>query len=615
MSGEDDVLLGRLALSAGLVSREKLDECMQNMVASPGRTLADIFLEKRYLSEKQVTLLRDIQGEAHAQAAAPAIATPPPPPPAAKATAPPAPPATLHPPTPIAGVPRPAGVRQTATATASRKPNLFGKLVLQKGWATPAQLETCLGELEELERRGVQKQLGEILVEKRLLTTVQVQELLAEQDRSIVRCEGCGARYNAAGVDPSRDLKCPKCGATLVNPKRLTHPGVDAILYRDGSSSDDLLGKTIGGCKILDRLGRGGMATVYKGKHVGLNKFMAVKILPPASSRTKSMMERFIKEARAAAKIEHPNIVQVYDVDTQEGYNFILMQYVEGESVQDVLARDGKFDEREGTRVMRECAKGLDAAHKASLVHRDIKPDNIMITSKGEVKLADFGLAQEVQASGKVGTAVVAGTPYYMSPEQWDGRNVDARSDLYSLGITFYLMLTGKRPYDGASPIDLMKQHLTAKPSSPRKLVTSLSDGICAIIGKLMAKDPKARYQSADELLRDFDRMAQGLDPLAMKSMTGKTVECPFCSSLNPEKSKKCSVCGEYLMEQKIEVLLLDDEVLCPKCNSVQRKGAEACSECGARFCKRCRVKLAVKEGYCGGCADFRTRVTKKPGT
>ncbi|GEM_PF-5249652 len=592
MAGEDDVLLGRLALSAGLLSRERLDECMQNLAASPDRALAEILLEKHYLSEKQISLLREIQGEAANAQAAP---VPPP-------VAPPSPPT----PPPMQAVP--------ATVVPARKPNLFGKLVLAKGWATAAQVDACLAELETLERRGVQKQLGEIMVEKGILNTGQVQELLSEQDRTIVRCDGCGARYNAAGVDPSRDLKCPKCGATLVNPKRLTHPGVEAMLYKDGTASDALLGKAIGGCKILQRLGRGGMATVYKGKHLGLNKFMAVKILPPTSARTKTMLERFIKEARAAAKIEHPNIVQVYDVDCQQGYNFILMQFVEGESVQDVLARDGKFDERMATQIIRECAKGLDAAHKVGLVHRDIKPDNIMITTNEGVKLADFGLAQEVQASGKTGTAVVAGTPYYMSPEQWDGRNVDARSDLYSLGITYYLMVTGKRPFDGASPIELMKAHLTGRPSSPKKIVNTLSDGVCSIIGKLMAKDPKGRYQSAEELLREFDRVSSGLEPLAMKAMTGKTVECPFCSSLNVQAAKKCSVCGEYLFEQKIEVLLLDDEVLCPKCKSVQRKGSDTCGECGALFCRRCKVKLAVKQGYCAACADFRTRVIKPQG-
>ncbi len=208
MAGEDDVLLGRLALSAGLLSRERLDECMQHLAAAPGRTLADILLEKHYLSEKQITLLREIQGEAaNVQASSVPPAAPPP-----------------SPPTPP---PMPA---VSATIVPARKPNLFGKLVLSRGWATPDVVDKCLAELEALERRGVQKQLGEIMVEKGILNTTQVQELLAEQDRSIVRCDGCGARYNAAGVDPSRDLKCPKCGATLVNPKRLTHPGVEAML-------------------------------------------------------------------------------------------------------------------------------------------------------------------------------------------------------------------------------------------------------------------------------------------------------------------------------------------------------------------------------------------------
>ncbi|MBI5369380.1 MAG: protein kinase [Planctomycetes bacterium] len=491
----------------------------------------------------------------------------------------------------------------------TRPMSLFGKLILRRGWATEAQVTEALRLQQESELAGKARQVGEILVERGVLSVNQVKELLAEQNKAILKCEGCGTKYNVTGLEPGRTIKCMKCGANLVVPKRIVSPGVEGSVHLH-PVGDPLLGKVLGGCKILSKLGKGGMASVYRAKHLGLDKMYAVKILPPASAENSELITRFVSEARAMAKIQHPNIVQVHNVAREQGYNFIVMDLIEGRTLTDTLAESGRIVADEAQRIVAEVARGLAVAHKHGIIHRDVKPDNIMISAKGEVKVMDFGLAQDVQPSasaktvaGNVG-AMIAGTPYYMSPEHWTGKNVDARSDIYSLGVAFYFILTGHKPFVANETLQLMQMHAKQKPESPRKYSDSLSDGLCAVVLKMIAKKPADRYQTGEELVKDLERIKSGLEPLAARGLGGPTLECDFCNTLNPATARKCSVCGEYLNKQtgEIDVLLMDDEFHCPKCKNVEKRGDAECSKCGSAFCPHCQVAIAVLEGYCKAC-------------
>jgi serine/threonine protein kinase len=199
------------------------------------------------------------------------------------------------------------------------------------------------------------------------------------------------------------------------------------------------------------------------------------------------------------------------------------------------------------------------------------------------------------------GKTVIAGTPYYMSPEHWTGKSVDGRSDIYSLGVTLYKVLTGVYPFEGNTPQILMKQHVKDRPRSPKALNPNISDGLSAIVGMMMAKNPATRYQNADELLADFDRLDSGEDPTAMVK-TGKTVKCPFCGTVNPAHERKCTICGEYLLTKGVEVLLIDDEFQCPRCKAVMKKGQMRCGSCETVMCARCKKRPAGETGFCRAC-------------
>jgi predicted Ser/Thr protein kinase/outer membrane biosynthesis protein TonB len=273
-------------------------------------------------------------------------------------------------------------------------------------------------------------------------------------------------------------------------------------------ADDPLIGKELGRCLIQRKLGQGGMGAVYLAQHPGLNRAVAIKVLPGDLAGTPEFRERFIREARLAARLEHPNVVQVHDVGHEQGYHYIAMQYVEGKSLDAWLKERKKLTAGEALSMTKRIAAALSAASKLGIVHRDIKPHNILISKDGVVKVADFGLAKDEDANRSISEpGVVMGTPYYMSPEQAKGENVDHRSDLYSLGATLYHMLTGKRLFDGGgSPVSIvMKQAGDEQPVPARQLEPSIPEPVDAFLSKLLQKNPANRFQSADEVIRALD--------------------------------------------------------------------------------------------------------------
>jgi eukaryotic-like serine/threonine-protein kinase len=286
----------------------------------------------------------------------------------------------------------------------------------------------------------------------------------------------------------------------------------DTIVVPSSPGLDDQL---LGEFRLLRRLGRGGMAEVYLAEQTSLKRQVAVKVLRDDTVTDENHLRRFKQEAKAAAVLNHPNIVQVYVIGEQEGTHFIAQEYVQGWNLREYLSRQGLPTAAEALQIMIQVAAALQAAAEAGIVHRDIKPENIMITRKGEVKVADFGLARLTRGDDRVNltqVGVTMGTPLYMSPEQVNGGDVDQRSDLYSFGVTCYHLLAGKPPFDGQTALSVAVQHLNNEPAVLSQRRPDLPRSLCAIVHQLMAKDRNKRYPDAQSVLTDLRQVARSLD-------------------------------------------------------------------------------------------------------
>jgi len=269
------------------------------------------------------------------------------------------------------------------------------------------------------------------------------------------------------------------------------------------AAADAMLGRTIGGCRIVATIGRGAMATVYKAMQISLDRLVALKLLDEGWTADERAVPRVFREARAAARLVHANVVQVYDVGVDQGLPYFVMEYVEGETLYDRIRREGRIPADPALEIVRQAAMALMRAQEFGIVHRDIKPANIMLSLRGEMKLADFGLAKaiadtSVTRSGEMGGL---GTPYYMSPEQVEGRPLDVRSDIYSLGATFYHMVTGRPPFQGSSTAAILMAHVSEPLVPASRAEPAVPRAVSDLIGKMMEKDPRDRYLSARALI------------------------------------------------------------------------------------------------------------------
>ena len=270
----------------------------------------------------------------------------------------------------------------------------------------------------------------------------------------------------------------------------------------------DLTEKKLGEFQLLRPLGSGGMADVYLAEQTTLQRYVAVKVMKPTlmAHSGLDMVARFKQEAMMAAGLNHPNIVQVYSIGEQEGLHYIAQEFVEGKDLATILKGRSNPDIASALHVMRQVASALKASGQAGIVHRDIKPENILVTKKGEVKVADFGLAQLGESNTKK-KGVTMGTPLYMSPEQISGRELDPRSDVYSFGVTAYQLLCGETPFKGNSPVAIAMQHLKNPPPPLTEKNPALPDVLCRLVHRMMAKRRSLRYQSADEVLEDLKKL------------------------------------------------------------------------------------------------------------
>jgi len=337
----------------------------------------------------------------------------------------------------------------------------IGRMVVEQRLATQQEVEECLSLLAKLAREQSQQTLADVLVQQGVVTRRQIQRLK--------------------------------------------------------KSIEETRGTEIPGYLLERQLGAGAMAVVFRAKQLSLDRTVAIKVLPKKLSENPDYVARFYKEGKAAAQLNHANIVQAFDVGEAGGYHYFVMEYVEGHTLYDELA-DGKvFSEPEALRVIIQVARALEHAHSQGLIHRDVKPKNIMITKDGTVKLADMGLARAAAdveaAAAEAGKAY--GTPYYISPEQIRGEvKIDFRADIYSLGATLYHLVTGRVPFEGPTPAAVMHKHLKEPLIPPDHINTSLSSGLGEVVEVMMAKDRDRRYPSTGDLLLDLEAIANGEPPL-----------------------------------------------------------------------------------------------------
>jgi serine/threonine protein kinase len=281
------------------------------------------------------------------------------------------------------------------------------------------------------------------------------------------------------------------------------------------SGEPDLPGRIVADFHILRHLGQGGMGQVYLAEQISLKRKVALKILRPEMAADPTSLQRFKAEATAVAQATHANIVQVYAIGEDGGLAYMALEYVEGRNLREYLLKKGPPELLLALSIMRQVASALQRAAELGIIHRDIKPENILLTRKGEVKVADFGLSRcltgDRPALNLTQSGVTMGTPLYMSPEQVEGKPVDCRTDIYSFGVTCYHMLAGHPPFQGESPFEVALQHVRAEPKPLTEIRPDLPALLCAIVHKMMAKDPAGRYQTGRELLKDIALLRESL--------------------------------------------------------------------------------------------------------
>ncbi|MFZ4574482.1 MAG: serine/threonine protein kinase [Phycisphaerales bacterium] len=347
---------------------------------------------------------------------------------------------------------------------------MVGRLVIDQGLATTEEVQHCLALAKQMAEDSNQRSILDLLVANEYVTKRQMSRL-----REVAQAERSGQK--------------------------------------------------IPGYKVISKLGAGAMATVFKAKQLSLDRLVAIKILPKKYSGNPQFIERFYAEGRAAAQLNHPNIVQAYDVGKAGDYHYFVMEYVEGSTVYDEIVKNKRHTEDEALNIAIQIAEALDHAHAKGLIHRDVKPKNVMMTKGGVAKLADMGLARAISdkeaAEAEQGKAF--GTPYYISPEQIRGElNIGPQADIYSLGATLYHMVTGTVPFDGKNPSAVMHKHLKAELAPPDHVNPKLSAGISEVIEMMMAKDPKKRFQNCKDLLTDMRAVkAKQRPPMAHKDVGG----------------------------------------------------------------------------------------------
>lgn len=358
---------------------------------------------------------------------------------------------------------------------ARKAPNTFEQIVIENALATEDQVKKCLELQEELRKSGGEiKALEDLMLEQGFMTEDRIRAVKTALDR-IARDEEKG--------EPVR----------------------------------------IGNYEIIGKIGDGGLGTVYKARQISMSRDVALKVLHKKWLSDEEFKKRFLLEARLAGRLSHQNLIQVYDVGRDRGLYFFSMEFVDGETLEDIIEREGPMEVTRAIDIIVQVLRAITYIKRFDIVHRDIKPGNIMINRSGLVKLGDFGFVKSKLDHVIATQGEVLGTPDYISPEQAMGvEDIDWRSDQYSLGCTFYHMLSGKPPYEGSGSA-VMRQHIKADLPDPRTINPKIPDSVVHILERMVAKDPNDRYQNTNEIFEDLELVKMGQDPTSQRLDAGKS--------------------------------------------------------------------------------------------
>jgi len=334
--------------------------------------------------------------------------------------------------------------------------------------------------------------------------------------------------------DNTSDSKfCKKCGTQLPSIE-----DIDVTATIEAPKEKLTTGSTFAGrYQIIEELGKGGMGKVYKVLDTKIKEKIALKLIKPEIAKDKKTIERFSNELRLARKIRHKNICQMFDLGEEQGTHFITMEFVPGQDLKGLIRQSGQLAIGTTINIAKQICNGLTEAHKSGVIHRDLKPSNIMIDKEGNVRIMDFGIARSLEAKGITGVGVMIGTPEYMSPEQVEGKDVDQRSDIYSLGIILYEMVTGRVPFEGDTPFTIGVKHKSEPPRNPKEINSQIPDDLNNMILKCLGKEKKQRYQSAGEAHAELENIEKGIPTTEKvtpkrKPLTSKEITIKF----NPKK-------------------------------------------------------------------------------
>ena len=370
--------------------------------------------------------------------------------------------------------------------TSSIEADLLGRILISRGLIDPSQISACTEVLRGESRRSPRR-LVELLRDRGLVTDSQARELLGTLD--------------PAAIPPS-----------VRTPDAAHRP-------------DPLLGRRMGKCLLLGTIGRGSMGTVYRARHEGLESNVAVKVLPEELSVIASYAARFRQEAVSAGRLDHENIVRILDVGSEGGRLYLVMEIVAGDSLEERVRRLGPLPPDEAALILRDLCRGLAHAHRHGVVHRDVKPGNVLVTNEGAVKIADFGLACDITGDFRITrTGVIVGTPAFMSPEQARGKPATPLSDQYGAGLTFYYALAGDFPFSGESPVDVLLKQVQENPEPLAVRRPDVSPSLVATLERMTGKNPADRFP-------DLDAVADRLDDWLMSQADAD----PEAESAEPE--------------------------------------------------------------------------------
>ena len=361
------------------------------------------------------------------------------------------------------------------------------------------------------------------------------------------------AKTNAAAGGGNRDGEMEATyvpdATTVPNKPAATKPAATAQPAAAAGAAPAKKTSMLGKYKLLKKLGQGGMGEVYLGEDTKLGRKAAIKVLSKALAGKEDFVARFYKEAKAMARVNHDNAVSVYDVDQERGIHYVAMEFIDGKSMQKWMDTLGKLSVGDALHVTLRCAEALKFAHDQNLIHRDIKPDNVMLTAKGKVKVADFGLAKATDEDlSMTASGTGLGTPYYMAPEQArNAKHVDGRADIYALGVTLYYFVTGKLPFGGNSAVEVITAKEKGRYESARKLNPQVPDRLDLIIGKMIEKDIDRRFKDCSEVIQILSGLGlenaslsfiEGADRVATTSSTGATQQSRPASRPNTPATK-----------------------------------------------------------------------------